>query len=79
MHDNDQLSDSTVLRELRDSLASVAMPQRPRLEAITARGRAPRLSAVAGLSVAGAAAGTALVLGLTGVLGSALGAPLNNL
>jgi hypothetical protein len=50
------------------------MPERPRLEAIMARGRARRrhrLSAVAGLSVAGAAAGTALAVGLTGVLGPA--------
>jgi hypothetical protein len=42
--------------------------------AIMARGRAHRarrLSAVAGVSVAGAAAGTALALGLTGVLGPA--------
>ena len=74
MPDNDQMNDSAVLRELRDSLSAVAMPERPRLEAVTARGRAHRrhrLSGVAGLSVAGAAAGTALVLGLTGVLGSA--------
>jgi hypothetical protein len=74
MSDNDQMTDSSELRELRHALARVAMPERPRLESITARGRARRrhrLSAVAGLSVAGAAAGTALALGLTGVLGSA--------
>ena len=73
-HGNDQMTDGAELRELRDSLSGVAMPERPRLEAITARGRARRrhrLSAVAGLSVAGAAAGTALALGLTGVLGPA--------
>src|SRR5436190_2057876 len=61
-------------RELRDSLPGVAVPGRPRLETITARGRAHRRrrrSAVAGLSVAGVAAGTALALGLTGVLGPA--------
>jgi hypothetical protein len=74
MPDNNQLTDAAELRELRDSLSGVAMPERPRLEAITARGRTHRrrrLSAVAGLSVAGAAAGTAVALGLTGVLGPA--------
>jgi hypothetical protein len=74
MSGNDQMTDGAELRELRDSLSGVAMPERPRLEAITARGRVRRrhrLSAVAGLSVAGAAAGTALALGLTGVLGPA--------
>src|SRR5258708_18599178 len=74
MHDNDLISDSAVLRELRDSFSAVAMPERPHVKAITARGRAHRrhrLSGLAGLSVAGAAAGTALVLRLTGVPGSA--------
>ena len=74
MSGNDQMTDGAELRELRDSLSGVAMSERPRLETITARGRARRrrrLSAVAGLSVAGAAAGTALALGLTGVLGPA--------
>ncbi len=74
MSGNDQMTDGAELRELRDSLSGIAMPERPRLEAIAARGRARRrhrLSAVAGLSVAGAAAGTALALGLTGVLGRA--------
>jgi hypothetical protein len=74
MSDNDHLTDSAELRELRGSLSGVAMPERPRLEAITARGRAHRrrrLGGVAGLSVAGAAAGTALALGLTGVLAPA--------
>jgi hypothetical protein len=74
MSHNDRMTDGAELRELRDSLSGVAMPERPRLEAITARGRARRrhrLSAVAGLSVAGAAAGTALALGLTGVPGPA--------
>jgi hypothetical protein len=74
MSDNDHLTDSAELRELRGSLSGVAMPERPRLEAITARGRARRwrrLGGVAGLSVASAAAGTALALGLTGVLGPA--------
>jgi hypothetical protein len=69
-----QVTDAAELRELRDSLSGVAIPERPRLEAITARGRAHRrrrLSAVAGLSMAGAAAGTALILGLTSALGPA--------
>ena len=42
MSDTDQMTDSAELRELRDSLSGVAMPERPRLEAITARGRARR-------------------------------------
>jgi hypothetical protein len=74
MNDHDQLNDDAVLRELRDSLSGVITPERPRLEAIRARGRAHRrrrLTAIAGLSVAAAAAGAALVLGLTGVLGPA--------
>ncbi len=74
MSGNNQMTDPADLRELRDSLSGVAMPGRPQLETITTRGRAHRrrrLSAVAGLSVAGAAAGTALALGLTGVLGPA--------
>jgi hypothetical protein len=74
MSNNDQLTEDAELRELRDCLSGIAMPGRPRLEAITARGRAHRrhrLSAVAGLSAASAAAGTALALALTGVLGAA--------
>jgi hypothetical protein len=74
MSGNDHITDGAELRELRESLSGVTMSERPRLEAITARGRARRrhrLSAVAGLSVAGAAAGTALALGLAGVLGPA--------
>ena len=74
MSDTDQMTDSAELHELRDSLSGVAMPERPRLEAITARGRARRrhrLSRAAGLSVAGAAAGIAVALGLTGAHGPA--------
>ena len=74
MSDNNQMTEAPELHELRDSLSGMAVPGRPRLETITARGRVHRrrrLSAVAGLSVAGAAAGTALALGLTGVLGPA--------
>jgi len=50
------------------------MPERPRLEAIAARGRAHRRhrrAGAAGLSVAGVAAGTALALGTTGAVGPA--------
>jgi hypothetical protein len=70
MPDTDQMTDSAELRELRDSLSGVAMPARPRLEAITATGRVHRRQrrvGVARLSVVGAAAVTALALGLTGV------------
>jgi hypothetical protein len=42
MYDDDQLNDTAVLRELRDSLPGAAMPERPPLAAITARGRAQR-------------------------------------
>ena len=72
MSDTDQMIDSAELHELRDSLSGVAMPERPRLEAITARGRAHRrhrLSRAAGVSVAGVAAGIAVALGLTGAHG----------
>ena len=74
MSDTDQMTDSAELRELRDSLSGVATPERPRVEAITARGRARRrhrLSKAAGVSVAGVAAATGLALGLTGAHGSA--------
>ena len=74
MSDTDQMTDTAELHELRDSLSDVAMPERPRLEAITARGRARRrhrLSRAAGVSVAGVAAGTALAFGLTSAHGPA--------
>jgi len=74
MSDNDQLTESAELRQLRDSLSGIAMPGRPGLETITARGRAHRrrrLSGIAGLCVAGVAAAAALTLGLPGVLGPA--------
>jgi hypothetical protein len=72
--DSHPMTDSPELCQLRDSLASVTMPGRPGLDTITARGRARRrrrLGRLAGLSVAGLAAGTVLAVGLTGVLGSA--------
>jgi hypothetical protein len=73
MNVHDEMSDNEVLRAASDSLSAIPMADPPDVEAIMARGRARRrhrLSAVAGLSVA-AAAGTALALGLTGVLGPA--------
>ena len=69
MFDDDQLTESPELRELRDSMIHVAMPARPPLAAIEARGRAHRRhrhSGVAGLFVAGAAAGAALTVALAG-------------
>ena len=74
MNIHDEMSDNEVLRGAADSLSAMPMASPPDVEAIMARGRARRarrLSAVAGLSVAGAAAGTALAVGLTGVLGPA--------
>jgi hypothetical protein len=74
MSGNDQLTDGAKLRELRDSFSGIPMPERPRLEAITARGRARRRRLLAGatcLCAVGAAAGTVLALGLTGVAGPA--------
>ena len=71
MNVHDEMSDNEVLRAASGSLSAMPMASPPDVEAIMARGRARRrrrLSAVAGLSVA---AGTALALGLTGVLGSA--------
>jgi hypothetical protein len=74
MNVHDEMSDNEVLRAASDSLSAVPMANPPDVEAIMARGQARRrhrLSTVAGLSVAAAAAGTALILGLTGVLGPA--------
>jgi hypothetical protein len=74
MNIHDELSDNEVLRAASDSLSGMPVASPPDVESIMARGRARRrrrLSGVTGLSVAGVAAGTALVLGLTGVLGSA--------
>jgi hypothetical protein len=72
-HDDDP-DDSTLTRELRDSLAVVPVPERPPLVAITGRGRVHRrrrLAGFAGLGVSGAAAVIALALSLTGVFGTA--------
>ncbi|MGO9217265.1 MAG: hypothetical protein ACLP5E_05750 [Streptosporangiaceae bacterium] len=75
MNDDEHPDDSTLTQELRDSLSEVAVPGRPPLAAITDRGRVyqrRRLAGLAGLGVACAATGIALVLGLTGVPGAAL-------
>jgi hypothetical protein len=67
-----EMSDNEVLRAASECLSAMPVANRPDVEAITAMGRARRrrrLSAVAGVSVAGAAAGIALTLGLTGALG----------
>jgi hypothetical protein len=69
MFDDDQLTQSPELGELRDSLNCLALPARPPLAAIAARGRAHRrhrLCGVAGLFVAGAAAGAAVTVALAG-------------
>jgi len=74
MPDNDQLNDCATLRELRDSMSVVTIGGPPQLAKITAKGlarRRHRRSAVAGLSLAGAAAGAAVVLGFTGAFSSA--------
>jgi hypothetical protein len=69
MFDDDQVTESPELRDLRDSLNGIALPARPPLEAIAARSRAHRRnrhSGVAGLFVAGAAAGAVLTVALAG-------------
>jgi hypothetical protein len=69
MFDDDQVTESPELRDLRDSLNRIAMPERPPLEAIAARSRAHRRNrhtGVAGLFVAGAAAGAVLTVALAG-------------
>jgi hypothetical protein len=69
MFDNDEVTESRELRALRDALDGVAIPQRPPLAAITARGgrhRRNRHSGVAGLFAAGAAAGAAVTVALVG-------------
>ena len=69
MSDTDQLTDSLALRELRASLDDIAVPTRPPLETITARGRERRRrrrSTVMGLTGAGLATVAAAILGLAG-------------
>ena len=74
MNVHDEMSDNEVLRAASDSLSRIPLASAPDSQAIMARGRARRrirLSKVASLSVAGAAAVTAVALGLTGVIGPA--------
>ena len=74
MNDDEPRDDSALTAELVDSLAEVAVPERPPLAAITDRGRVHRrrrLAGFAGLGGTGAVAVIALVLGLTGVVGAA--------
>ncbi len=71
MNDNDELNDGAVLSALRDSISRLPMPAVPHLEAIRARGRARRRRRLGGLSLAGAGACAALVVGLAGSWGSA--------
>lgn len=74
MNDHEQINDSALTRELRESLTGITAPQRPPVEMIRSRGRAHqrhRRTGITGLSAAGVAAGTALALGLSGAFGSA--------
>lgn len=74
MNVHEEMSDTEVLRAASSSLSGMPVASPPDVTAIMARGRARqarRLSAVAGLAVAGAAAVTALAVGLTGVPGPA--------
>ncbi len=64
MSENDELNDGAVLSAVRDSISGLPMPAAPRLEAITARGRARRRRRLGALSAAGAGACAALVAGL---------------
>lgn len=69
MLDDDQVTDSPEVRALRDSLNGIAMPARPPLQAIAARGRGHRRgrrAGVASLFAAGAAAGAVLTVALPG-------------
>lgn len=65
MNGNEELNDSAVLSAVRESISGVPLPAAPRLEDITARGRARRRR-LGGLSIAGAGACAALVVGLVG-------------
>jgi len=74
MNDDEHPDDSALTAELVDSLAEVAVPERPPLAAITGRGRVHRrrrLAGLAGLGGATAAVVIALALGLAGVFGAA--------
>jgi hypothetical protein len=68
MNGNDELDDGAVLSELRESVSRLPMAMAPRLEVITARGRARwrrrRPVLAAGLTAAAATAGAATVLAI---------------
>jgi hypothetical protein len=74
---HDEMSDHEVLRAAADSLSGLPISRPPDLESIMARGRAHRarrarrLTAAASLSAVGAAASTALAVGLTSALSPA--------
>jgi hypothetical protein len=72
MNDDEHPDDSALTAELVDSLAEVAVPERPPLAAITDRGRVHRRrrrAGFAGLGGATAAVVIALALGLAAVFG----------
>jgi hypothetical protein len=74
MNHHEHPDDSALTRQLRDCLSELAAPGPPPLAAITTSGRAHqrrRLTRSAGLAATGAAACTALALGLTGIPGTA--------
>lgn len=74
MYDNDRMTDSPELRELRDSLSGVAVPGPPPLEAITARGRdhrRRRLTTVTRLSVGGILGASVVALSVSGAFSPA--------
>ncbi len=74
MNHDEHPDDCALTAELVDSLAGVAVPERPPLAAITGRGRVHRRRRLAGLAGLGgtvAAVVVALALGLTGVFGAA--------
>jgi hypothetical protein len=73
MNHDEHPTDSTLTRELRDSLSELAVPERPPLAAITSRGRVRRrrLAGFASLGGATAAVVIALALGLAGGFGAA--------
>jgi len=75
MNDNEELNDSAVLSAVRESISGVPLPAAPRLEAITARGRARRRRQLGALSIAGTGACAALVAGLAVGSGSTGPAP----
>ena len=62
------MNDNDVLWKIRDSVSGVHMDMP--VDAIVARGRSRRRRRLSGLAGAGAAAGVALTLGLTGILSS---------